>query len=102
MASVEEVFSSGPPERCYLVEWYQSALLRGCLDDAVAQFDGAADADATAIRLLLTLAAPTDEVLYGVFTADSPDTVERVCRRAGWPPDRITARIEARIAVPPC
>ena len=40
--------------------------------------------------------------LYGVFTADSPDTVERVCRRAGWPPDRITARIEARIAVPPC
>ena len=33
LPSVKDVFNSGPPERCYLVEWYQSALLTGPLDE---------------------------------------------------------------------
>ena len=96
------MFISGPPERCYLVEWYQPKLLAGSLDDAVAQLDGAATADHGQVRLLMTLAAPTDEVLYSLFAADSADSVSRVCQRAGWPPDRITSRIDARISGPPC
>ncbi len=50
----------------------------------------------------MTLAAPTDEVLYSLFTADSADSVSRVCQRAGWPADRITSRIDARITGSPC
>ncbi len=100
-SSVSGVFSSGPPERCYLVEWYQSALLTGSLDETVVRLGSAADADDAGVHLVLTLAAPSDEVLYSLFTADSVETVNRVCSRAGWPPDRITSRVDARFAVHP-
>ncbi len=99
--SVKGVFSSGPPERCYLVEWYQSALLTGPLDETVVRLGSAADAENAGVHLVLTLAAPSDEVLYSLFTADSVETVNRVCSRAGWPPDRITSRVDARFAVHP-
>jgi N-acyl-L-homoserine lactone synthetase len=96
------VFSSGPPERCYLVEWYRPALLAQPIDDAVARLDDAASAEDAPVRLLMTMAAVTDEVLYSLFTAESAESVQRVCRRAGWPADRITDRIDARIAGAPC
>lgn len=105
LSSVGQVISGGPPERCYLVEWYQSDLLTQPMDDAVAQLDSAAGAErgtTAPVQLLATVAAPTDEVLYGLFTADSADTVSRVCQRAGWPADRITARIDARFQGSPC
>jgi len=31
------------------------------------------------VHLLLTLAVPTDEVLYGVFEAQSPEIVSQLC-----------------------
>ena len=44
--------------------------------------------------LLMVLAIPTDDYAFGVFAADSADTVERVCARAGAPPDRISAAVD--------
>ncbi len=31
----------------------------------------------------MTVAVPTDEVLYGVFADDSPDVVRAACEQAG-------------------
>jgi hypothetical protein len=41
--------------------------------------------EGTPVRLVVTLAVPTDEVLYGVFGAQSPDIVTATCIRAGRP-----------------
>jgi hypothetical protein len=49
------------------------------------------------VRLLMTLAVPTDEVLYGVFAAHSANTVSETCRRAGIPAERLTKAVDARI-----
>ena len=49
------------------------------------------------VRLLVTVNAPTDEVLYSVFTADSADTVAAACRSAGWPVDRIIGGVQTRL-----
>jgi hypothetical protein len=44
----------------------------------------------------MTVAVPTDEVLYGVFAADSPDLVRTACERAGSVPERMSVDIDAR------
>ena len=85
---------------CYLVEWYRRELTAGPLDETVAKLDAGAAAmrsEGSAVRLLVTLAAHTDQVLYGVFTAASPDTVRQACDRAGFPAERVTAGVDARI-----
>jgi hypothetical protein len=46
---------------------------------------------------LITLSVPTDEVLYGVFDANSPDIVSRACANAGAPHQRLSDHIAARI-----
>ena len=45
----------------------------------------------------MTVAAPSDDVLYSVFAADSADADLLACRHAGWPPDRITADIHTHV-----
>ena len=50
----------------------------------------------TAVRLVITLSVPTDEVLYGVFGAASPDIVSEACLRAGVPFQRISGDVGAR------
>jgi phosphoribosylformimino-5-aminoimidazole carboxamide ribonucleotide (ProFAR) isomerase len=50
------------------------------------------------VWLLLTLAVPTDEVLYGVFAAESPDLVQTACARAGAVPERMSVDVDARIS----
>jgi hypothetical protein len=42
------------------------------------------------------LAVPSDEVIFGVFTADSPDLVTVTCQRAGIPAQRLTAVVGTR------
>jgi hypothetical protein len=42
------------------------------------------------------VAVPTDEVLYGVFAADSPDLVRTACERAGLVPERLSVDVDAR------
>jgi hypothetical protein len=81
----------------YLAEWYLPELTEQSVDDIVARLDAAATAEGTPVRLLVTLAVPTDEVLYGAFGAHSPDIVTRTCVRAGVPHQRLTGEVGTRI-----
>ena len=86
---------------CYLVEWYRPGVTAEQLNDTASRLgeDAAAICDESAtVRLLLTLAVPTDEVVYGVFAALSAQTVSEVCRRAGIPAERLSDAIAARVA----
>ena len=83
----------------YLVEWYRPNLTRQLIDDMVAGLDKATanmSAEGSAVSLLLTVAVPADEVLYGVFAAESPDVVRAACERAGSLAERMSADIDAR------
>ena len=51
----------------------------------------------TPVRLLLTLAVPADEVVYGVFEAQSPELVTQLCAQARLPAERLTSDIRARL-----
>lgn len=89
-----------PESAYYLAEWYLPGLTEQSVDVIVARLDAAATtltAAGTPVRLLITLSVPTDEVLYGVFDANSPDIVSRVCLNAGAPHQRLSNRIGARI-----
>ena len=84
----------------YLAEWYMPELTEQSVDDIVAKLDLAAanvSDERTPVRLLVTLAVPTDEVLYGVFGADSPEIVTATCERAGFPHQRLSGDVGARI-----
>jgi hypothetical protein len=39
---------------------------------------------------------PTDEVVFGIFIAESADVVVKVCHQAGIPAQRLTAAFDAR------
>lgn len=84
----------------YLAEWYLPELTDKSVDDMVAKLDAAAisvSSEGAPIRLLVTVAVPTDEVLYGVFGAHSPDIVSRTCLQAGVPHQRLSGDIGTRI-----
>jgi hypothetical protein len=79
---------SVPEGGYYLAEWYLPELTEQSVDDVVAKLDIAAlsvSDEGTPVRLVVTLAVPTDEVLYGVFGAQSPTS----SRRASEPASRI-------------
>ena len=85
---------------CYLAEWYLPELSEQSVDDLVARLDAAAAVatdGGTPIELLITLAVPSDEVLYGVFGAGSPELVSRTCLAAGTPHQRLSAQVGTRI-----
>jgi hypothetical protein len=85
---------------CYLAEWYLPELTQQSVDEIVTRLDVAAAAvtsEGSPVRLLVTLAVPTDEVLYGVFDAQSREVVFRVCRQAGAPYQRLSADIATHI-----
>ena len=85
---------------CYLAEWYLPELTEQSVDEIVARLDAAAATvtdEGTPVRLLVTLAVPTDEVLYGVFGACSQDIVSRTCTQAGAPHQRLSSHIGTRI-----
>src|SRR5436190_9856397 len=87
----------------YLAEWYLPELTKKSVDDIVAKLDVAAVSvsdEGTPVRLVVTLSVPTDEVLYGVFGADSPDVVTATCQRAGVPHQRLTGQVGTRIRQP--
>jgi hypothetical protein len=84
-----------PP--CYLVEWYRSEVTED-LDDTVTKLDECVASISTAsspVQLLMALAIPTDEVVFGLFAAGSAHDVTRVCERAGIPAQRLTAAVGA-------
>lgn len=85
---------------CYLAEWYVPELTERSVDDIVTRLDAAAatiTGEGSPVRLLATLAVPTDEVLYGVFGADSSEIVSRTCVQAGAPHQRLSGDIGTRI-----
>jgi hypothetical protein len=84
----------------YLAEWYLPELTERSVDDLVAKLDAAAilvSSQGTPVRLVVTLAVPTDEVLYGVFGAGSSDIVSKTCLEAGVPHQRLSGDVGTRI-----
>jgi hypothetical protein len=98
-----DVDACEPPPLRFLVEWYASELTTAAPEDVAARLDAgaaAASAEGSAVQLLVTVSAPTDDVVYGVFAADTAEAVLDACRRVGWPPDRITGHVREHIRVP--
>jgi hypothetical protein len=90
-----------PALPCYLVEWYRPEFTAGALEHTAAKLEDCAAAmrdEGSSVRLLMTLAVPTDEVLYGVFTAPSANTVTETCRRAGIPAERLNKAVDAQVS----
>ncbi|MBB2989801.1 hypothetical protein FHR72_001264 [Mycolicibacterium iranicum] len=84
----------------FLAEWYLPDLAEETVDDLVARVRAAAAVlsdEGASVRLVATVSVPTDEVLYGVFDADSPEAVAAACERAGSPQQRLSADVVARI-----
>jgi hypothetical protein len=89
------------PQRCYLAEWYRSELTEELLDRAVAKLDECASsvcAQGSPVRLMMALAVPDDQLIFGVFVAGSEEIVDMVCRQAGIPAHRLSVAIDARVA----
>jgi hypothetical protein len=91
------------PPTCYLVEWYRTGVDEDQLGDISAGLDLSSTsltAEGSPVRCVYALAVPADEVVFGIFEADSADAVAQVCRRAGRPPTRLSAAIADRNAGP--
>jgi hypothetical protein len=91
------------PLACYLVEWYRPGLDDDGLRDFVAELSRASTSvsvEGSLVRCLWTLAVPSDDVAFGIFTADSSDKVALVCRRAGMPVSRLSAAVAERPSGP--
>lgn len=98
MITVESMNHPATPVPCFLVEWYGPKLAEEPIADTAAALDDCAASMSMAgssVRLLTILAVPTDEVLFGVFTADSADIVAETCQRAGLPAQRLTPAVDA-------
>jgi hypothetical protein len=94
------VGSAAPHVVCYLAEWYRPEVTQQPIDETVAKLDAVAATmrvEGALVKLVVTLAVPTDEVIYGVFAARSPDIVVQACRRAGIPLERLSSDVAARI-----
>ena len=92
--------TDGRHAESYLAEWYLPNLAEPTVDDVVARLSAAASAvtgEGTPVRLTMTLANPSDEVLYGVFDADSSEAVVLACQRAGIPHLRLSTPVVTRV-----
>jgi hypothetical protein len=97
--SVWAMSTAVPVATRFLVEWYRPNLTRELIDDMVADLNksiASMCAEGSPVWLVMTVAVPTDEVLYGVFAADSPDLVRTACERAGSVPERLSVDVDAR------
>jgi hypothetical protein len=86
------VVSTAQP--CYLAEWYRPAAAGDSLERTVVALEASiavVSAPGPVVRLMVLIAVPTDEMLLGIFCADSADLVTRVGEDAGLPIDRLTA-----------
>ena len=90
-------------QTCYLVEWYRPSITGELLDHTIDQLDECAaslSSKGSLVHILMTLAVPTDDVVFGVFEADSTHNVASACDRAGIPAQRVTA-VDARVVHQP-
>jgi len=98
-----EVMDAADDLAYYLAEWYLPEMTEASVDDVVGKLDAAAvtvSSEGTPVRLVVTLSVPTDEVLYGVFGAHSPEIVSKTCLHAGLPHQRLSGAVAARIQCP--
>ncbi|CAN3126754.1 DUF4242 domain-containing protein [Mycobacterium sp. smrl_JER01] len=82
----------GPGVPCYLVEWYQPPMCDAALTRAVARLEASAAimaARGVSVMLLTIISVPSDEVLFGIFAADSAESVDETCDRAGLSASRL-------------
>lgn len=80
----------------FLVEWYGPRAPTRSIDETADRInDGATSTSALGaqIRLLMAMAVPADDYAFGVFAAESAETVARVCADAGAPAERISAAV---------
>ncbi len=99
------MLTATPTQGCYLVEWYHPDFTTAQLDDATAALEAASAvqrSEGTSVQLLVTVAAPNDEVLYSVFAANSADDVIHTCAQAGHPVERITSEVDIRFPEATC
>lgn len=80
-----------PSSPCYLVEWYRPVLQGVQHELAISEI--AACAAGGCVHLLAVVMVPADEVIFGVFAAESEADVAETCVRAGMAAQRITAAI---------
>jgi hypothetical protein len=86
---------------CFLAEWYRTELTENAISGFTSLLESTAEAmsvEATPVRLLITLSVPADDALYGVFEADTSETILRTCTRAGALPHRLTPQVQTWIA----
>jgi hypothetical protein len=80
----------------FLVEWYGPGVPAGSISETADRLnDGATSTSARGakIQLLMALAVPTDDYAFGIFAAESAETVAQVCAEAGAPAERISAAV---------
>ena len=86
--------------RYFLAEWYRGELNQDEIDRIAAMLDESVrsvSARGAPVRRVMTMAVPAGEWMFGVFEADSTDTVEQVCRRAGMMPQQLNLAVEDRV-----
>jgi hypothetical protein len=80
----------------FLVEWYGPRVPARSIGETAGRLnDGAASTSARGepIRLLMAMAVPQDDYAFGVFAAESAETVAQVCDEAGAPAERISTAV---------
>src|SRR5689334_12775032 len=90
--------------RFYLAEWYRTEVTERLVDEVAAHLGmgmAAVYTEDAPVRLHLTMMVPADEVLYCLFSADSPEIVLEVCQQAGMPADRMSTSVDALINAAP-
>lgn len=86
--------------RYFLAEWYRGELNQDEIDRIAARLDESSQsvsAGGASVRRVMTMAVPDGEWMFGVFEADSADTVEQVCRHAGMAPQQLNPAVEDRV-----
>jgi hypothetical protein len=86
--------------RYYVAEWYRGEVNQHEIDRIATRLDESSrsvSAGGASVRRVMTMAVPAAEWIFGIFEADSSDTVEQVCRRAGMTPQQLNPAVEDRV-----
>jgi hypothetical protein len=98
--SVAAMSGGGHGTRYFLAEWYRSELDEHEIDRIAARLDESSQlvsAGGASVRRVMTMAVPAGEWMFGIFEADSADTVEQVCRHAGMAPQQLNPAVKDSI-----
>jgi hypothetical protein len=101
--SVTRMSGCAHGRRYYVAEWYRGEVDQHEIDRIAARLDESSrsvSAGGASVRRVMTMAVPAAEWMFGIFEADSTDTVEQVCRRAGMTPQQLNPAVEDRIHNP--